>query len=132
MSKTMKKMLSVGIVSALLVCMAIPTAFAATATSVATVDFGSKEPVNGGTRTLYALPLSGTVEGTSNSYGSLTGEIHTKGAIFSHVRASATVEGKDSEDLYWANNGKDEGTFWAQCVSSKGNQGGKCTVYQEQ
>lgn len=128
----MKKMLSVGTVCALLVCMAIPTAFAATATSVATADFGSDKTVDGGVRQLYALPLSGTVQGTYNSYGSLTGEIWTKGMILAHSRASATVVGKDSAKLEWENEEKAEGTFWARCFSREHNQGGQCTVSQEQ
>lgn len=132
MSKTMKKMLSVGTVGALLVCMAIPTAFAATVTSVATVDVGSKESVSGGSRTLYALPIYGEVEGISNANGSLTGSMWTKGVMFSHSRDEETVDGYETKYLYWANAKSETGTFWAQCVSSSGNQGGKCTVYQDQ
>lgn len=132
MSKTMKKMLSVGTVGALLVCMAIPTAFAATVTSVATVDVGSSAPASGGTRSLYALPIYGEVEGNSNANGSLTGSMWTKGVMFSHSRDEATAEGYEIKDLYWANEKSETGTFWAQCVSPSGNQGGQCTVSQDQ
>jgi len=132
MSKAIKKMLSIGVVCALMVCMAITTAFAEAATSTATVALGSKDPVNGNPKILYALSLNGSVTGTGNSTGSLTGEIWTKGALISVSRASATTKGFNTKTLYWANDGKETGTFWARCFSPNGNQGGQCVVTQAQ
>lgn len=113
--------------------MVIPTAFAVEVTSTATVDFGSKDPVNGGARMLYALPLSGKVCANKPITGSLTGEIWTKGAMISRLRTSASANANASPFImFWDNPNQESGTFWARCYAPEGNQAGYCSVWQNQ
>lgn len=133
MSTKAKKLVSICTLCALLLCMVIPTAFAAQVSSTATVDFGTTASVLGGVRTLYALPLHGSVKATgSTTQGSVLGTMWTRGAIFTLSRDSAETSGSASKTLYWYNDGNDSGTFWAECYSPNGNQAGYCSVWQYQ
>ena len=133
MSTKAKKLVSICTLCALLLCMVIPTAFAAQVSSTATVDYGSSKAVDGGARTLLALPLSGAVNATgSSTNGSVTGKIWTKGMAISTRRATAKTEGATVKYMSWNNPDSETGTFWAWCQSPAGNQAGYCTVWQNQ
>lgn len=130
MQKSIKKAITVFALCALLVSMAIPTAFAGYATSTATVNFGSTDMVTGGDRTLYGTSVSGSVKSTTSGTSTyVTGYLYTKGSLFSHARDSANASNYGSKSLYWANSDAENGTFWAACQAT-GDHSGYCKVTQ--
>lgn len=124
-----KKLITICAVCLLLLSMAVPTAFADTATSRADVDYGSSKMAYGGERTLYGIELNGWVQSETANTDTITGYMYTKGNLVTHNRDSATVSNTKHATLLWSNPDGHTGTFWAQCRAKSGNQGGYCEVY---
>lgn len=131
MRKSVKKLVTMCSLCALLVAFAVPSASAGYLTSTATVNFGSTQRVIGGDKALYGVEVSGTVTsktGVSNS--GVMGYLRTKGSVFTHTEDSGYACNNGSTSLYWGNEGGDRGTFWAECQAVDGDHAGVCKVTQ--
>lgn len=131
MSKSVKKIVTLCSLCALLATFAIPSVSAGYLTSTATVNFGNSDLVNGGSKALYGVEVSGTVESkTSTANSGVMGYLRTKGAVFTHTQDQAYACNNGTSDLYWDNEKADNGTFWASCQALGGDHAGVCTVTQ--
>ena len=130
MNKMTKKFITICAIFSLTLSIAVPTVFAASRPSVATLDYG-RDVAKGGERTLSSSDLYGYVESTTDtSVTAVEGSMYTAGAVFDMRRDYGIVDSCDSDDLHWANPDGEVGLFWAECEAVDGNHSGYCEVYQ--
>ena len=131
MSKNIKKLITMCALFALILSLAVPTAFANSKESKASVDYGSTQMAYGGDRTLYGYELKGKVQSQTANTDTIVGYMYTKGVLWTHKRDEATTKNGNHATMSWANSSGDTGTYWAQCRAKSGKQEGYCLVYQE-
>jgi hypothetical protein len=131
MNKRMR--ITVFAICAMLMCLTVTTALAATISSTATVDYGVTSWRQGPERSLNSNSLSGTVKstnGTGLNDQKLEGKMWSKGSVFAVCRDSASVSPNGSASLYWSNNDDLTGTFFSEARAQNGNHDGTCKVSQ--
>lgn len=125
MKKRMK--ITVFATCALLMCLMVTTALAATVYSRAYIYQPSTSYVKGCTQALTSVKLSGKIVSDVTSTGdrSMYGNICTQGAIWIIIRDYDYVSPGYSCTLGWSNPNHETGTFWAEAQASYGNHDGR-------